>query len=399
MNNNGCLYRNLDHLVLTLSCLFIFILPWRRAIDIDFITVARLIGIILFALWLVKKLAGAETRVPHQIHFVSFSLVIWAIVSISWTPNVAISNGVGRILGVFMGFGMIYVFWDTLTTKRRIILALQSYVFGASVLYFGLLYNFIFSTPDVGGTRYTSLGIQHLNSVSTLLAIGVPICLFLLYNDRNIIKKLTVFNFAYLPGSVFGIMLTGSRQGFVLLLPSLLYIIVISFTQLSKKQLIKILIIMVVPITILFNRLSINYDRLGSTVDSILSLDFGNRFIRWETAFEAFLLNPIVGSGIGSRSEQIQYVAQNSPHLVSGTPHNSYLYILVELGLVGLFLYTFLFFIATKESFRGGDTVFCIVLLSTTILMLVPDDISTDPIIWYSLIIPVLISNAESSLE
>ncbi len=399
MNGNNIFHKNLDYLVLTLSCLFIFVLPWRRAIDIGFTTSARLVGVILFTSWLIKKLVGAETRVPHQFHSVSFLLVIWAIISISWTPNVAISSGFSRVLGIFMGFGMVYVFWDTFTTKRRIILALQSYIFGASLLYLGLLYNFIFSTPDVGGTRYTSLGIQHLNSVSALLAVGVPICIYLLHIDQNISRKLTIFNFTYLLGSVFGIMLTGSRQGIVLLFPSFLYVIVILLTHYSRKKLMKILLLVFVPITILLDQLSINYDRLGSTIDSILSLDFGNRFIRWESAYEAFLLNPIIGSGIGSTNERIQYVAQNFPNLVSGTPHNSYLYILVELGLVGLFLYTFLFFIAAKESFRGDNTVFCIVLLSTTILMLFPDDISTDPIIWYSLIIIVLISNTEGSLE
>jgi O-antigen ligase len=75
--------------------------------------------------------------------------------------------------------------------------------------------------------------------------------------------------------------------------------------------------------------------RLSTTSASVEDLNFGGRFTLWKAGVHAFAAKPIMGYGVGA------FVRAITPELGSAAlvAHNSFLSVLVEEGLVGLWLY------------------------------------------------------------
>jgi O-antigen ligase len=76
-------------------------------------------------------------------------------------------------------------------------------------------------------------------------------------------------------------------------------------------------------------------ERLSTTGSSVEDLSFGGRFAVWKAGVHAFAQRPVMGYGVSSFKWAV------TPELGSLAliAHNSFLSVLVEEGLVGLFLY------------------------------------------------------------
>jgi O-antigen ligase len=62
----------------------------------------------------------------------------------------------------------------------------------------------------------------------------------------------------------------------------------------------------------------------------------GERLIMWQTALRVIADHPVVGAGTGSFAAEYARKAYDHPNSLTGNPHNEYLLITAQLGLLGL---------------------------------------------------------------
>ena len=73
--------------------------------------------------------------------------------------------------------------------------------------------------------------------------------------------------------------------------------------------------------------------------------------------------NPILGYGTGSFTDEFGSVNEETQKVVSNqhkTPHNNYLYVWFELGILGLIIFLSIFYFQIKELIKKADGIFII---------------------------------------
>jgi O-antigen ligase len=78
----------------------------------------------------------------------------------------------------------------------------------------------------------------------------------------------------------------------------------------------------------------------------------GLRMMMWGDALKIFKRHPLFGAGTGAYQHEAHRI---NPENVSPHPHNSYLYIAVNYGILGLGLYGWLLVVTVKRAWRARD--------------------------------------------
>ena len=86
----------------------------------------------------------------------------------------------------------------------------------------------------------------------------------------------------------------------------------------------------------------------GSTTPSSVGL----RMMMWNDALKIFQRYPLFGAGTGAYQREAQKI---NPENALPHPHNSYLYILANFGLLGIGLYGWLLVVTLKRAWRSRD--------------------------------------------
>ncbi|MBI5659775.1 MAG: O-antigen ligase family protein [Nitrosomonadales bacterium] len=76
----------------------------------------------------------------------------------------------------------------------------------------------------------------------------------------------------------------------------------------------------------------------------------GQRLIMWQTALRVIADHPILGAGTGSFADEYAKKAYDHPGILTGNPHNEYLLITGQLGMLGLGGFLILFYRQWKTS-------------------------------------------------
>lgn len=206
--------------------------------------------------------------------------------------------------------------------------SIQSFVTGS---FFGLGRSWTYEGTNTTVIRAGSLGIDP-NGVAITLAAFLPLLYFCLNNANtgSILKLFHYFSFFLFIMTIF---LTYSRIGFACLL-AVLYLILKQKINLNKLiVLIAVLMIVIVGLPGEF------WERiLGiGTMDTTGS---GRLFI-FQTALQMILASPLTGIGYGQFYYFYdEYSQQSWYHHIS--PHNTYLGIAAETGLINLFVFFWL---------------------------------------------------------
>jgi len=319
----------------SLLLILIFLIPWESgAIVGSFGTLTKLLGIVLFGLWLGIIIATGKLRKLRPFHLVLFLFLLWNIVSIYWTVN--ISASLNRIETYAQLILLSILVLDLIDSKSKLQALLQVYVFGAFISVWSILSNY-FSNNVVGNhaERFTSFGFN-ANEVAMLLVPCIPIAWYLIISisekDRtnNVNKILLIVNYLFIPFAFFAILLTASRTAFIALIPGWWFILG-SLTKFSPFS--RLVVAIAITISIIFLQPLVpqsSIDRISTTNDEITVGDLNGRKAIWEQGTDAFLENPIIGVGSGG----FRYAIEKRR-----ASHNSYLSILVDSGLVGFLLF------------------------------------------------------------
>ncbi|WP_321913692.1 O-antigen ligase family protein [Paraburkholderia sp. J11-2] len=168
--------------------------------------------------------------------------------------------------------------------------------------------------------------------------------------------------FAYRSRSHFimGIILTaavpfaGSKAGMMLILPMLAVLFLFRVSE-KDRGIVSILLVQVTAIAIIsYKIMNIGHSGMSSVVSSRVADTADTRFQMWGFALKMFLENPILGQGFGGWQIEFPAYARFSGVPTDLPPHNTFIYLWSQSGIVALTLGVALVVWILKKALEGA---------------------------------------------
>lgn len=295
-----------------------------------------------------------------------YVLTLWLIISLflNFTEHSINGINVGSILNIIipMLFVTFIYFWKNQITKINIVHMLGFMVTIAALLGMSAILSVLF--PDMMISLLNSdlndisrATISPIKNGSFLALFIIPSISLFIYNDKKNIRFFYLFCFILI---LLGLIATGRRGSyFPAIIGVIIFFSILLYYNFNIKGLKKYLKYFVI-ISLSFLLFSIylldsgQINRLFGQSDTESS-DRG-RVERMESAIELIMEKPIIGDGVGNyyyRVEQgdlsgIKSVSYDS-WLNLNDPHNMYLMILAESGIIGLFIFLIILIYVLKR--------------------------------------------------
>lgn len=325
------------------SLIFILIIPWEGVLQIPGLgTGTQTLGFLLAIFWLVSVFFTNTFRKPQPFHFLVLLFVLWNAISIFWSadPNRSVEQAVTWTLLL----GLTFIIWDLYITQANLVAGLQVYIFGTFVAIGSAIYNFLFGNPYYTNYQRFSAGGTNPDGFGFIIALGVPIAWYLA-TSKNTTRSsglLKLVNYAYIPAALMGLALSGTRTAMIATIPGMIFGL-ISLARIRIGVRITILLFLSVVILMLLPVIQPlkSFERLGTTTDALAQGNLNERTIIWREGLETFVEHPIFG--VGSN----MFRSVNSLGKVA---HNTFISVLVELGLIGLAMFVVILTITVIEA-------------------------------------------------
>jgi O-antigen ligase len=314
-----------------LSLLFIFFVPWEGVARFPLGTLARALGLVVGAFWLATVVIQGRLRKLTPYHIMVFLFVIWNAVSLLWSadPN----RSIAHLRTWVQTLVLVFIMWDLYTTRASILAGLQAYILGAYVAVGSAVQNYLSGNAYYTNYQRFSPGDTNPDGFGFILALGIPLAWYLAgsKNTSRLSPLWKFVNYAYIPAAFLGLALSGTRTALIASLVGMAFGL-ISLTRLRIWARIAIFLLLSAVIFILWPYVQTleSFQRLGTTASEITEGDLNNRTNNWSEGLESFVEHPIIGVGTN------MYRSVNSLGKVG---HNSFISVLVELGLVGFLLF------------------------------------------------------------
>ena len=331
-----------------LSLVFIFMLPWEGAVNFPGLggkasnTIAGLMGLGLAAFWFATIVVTGRLRKPGLIHILFLLFVLWNAVSAFWSTNPTRAVAHARTWAQLLV--MTLILWDLYTTRTAVLAGLQAYVLGAYVAFGSAAANYL--SGKVFYTYYDrfSSGDTNPDGFGFILALGIPIAWHLAAstNAAQMGRLLKLVNYAYIPVAFLGISLSGTRTALIAAIPAMAFGLA-SLSHLRLWARIAIFILLTSAILILLPHVQTlrSFQRFSTIGTELTQGDLNNRTNNWREGLATFVEHPLKGVGSG------MYRSVNS---LGKLAHNSYISVLVELGLIGFVLFGSILMIAVNQA-------------------------------------------------
>jgi O-antigen ligase len=310
--------------------LLAFSIPWQNALVIPGLgTLSRAVGVAALGIGLLAMLTTGSLRRPKAFHLLAIAFALWSALSLAWAIDVTTS--LGRVITYAQLAVLVILVWQFARTELRQNGLLQAYVLGSYVLVSSMLFSYV--TGEARSGRFTAVGFN-ADDVAAILALGVPIAWHLARLASSRVQAW--LNVAFLPLAVLSVLLTGARGGFLVLLTGLA-VIPLSLHELSMKARAGLSLLVASSLVAAFLLVPQQLlARVGGTSEAILEGDFTGRLDIWRVGTDIFLENPIVGIGPGMFQRAAEPVLGAR---LGRSPHQTFLAVLLELGVVGFVLF------------------------------------------------------------
>jgi O-antigen ligase len=325
-----------------LSLVLIFTIPWEGAFHLPGLgTAATVMGLVVGACWIVTIVITGRTREPVTYLFALAVFVAWIALTTFWSADPA--ESMGAVLLWLQSLLLVYILWDLYRTRAALLAGLQAYVLGAYTAVFGAVLNYLSSNPFYSNEERYSLGDTNPDGYGFIVALGIPIACYLAAS-ADMPKIFRLLNYGYIPAAFLGIALSGTRTASVGAAVGLLY----GLATLTRLRLFTRVAVVALLATALFFLLPVvqplsSFQRLGTTATEATEGDLNGRYAQWRQGLRAFMDHPVLGVGTD------QYRSVNTMGKVA---HNSYLSVLVELGLIGFVLFATILWIVVGQARR-----------------------------------------------
>lgn len=330
--------------------IFAFILPLSRALISFFI-------IFLPFLWMIE---GDFTRKYNQIKsnkllLAIFLFLTFSILSIVWSENMTVGF---KHLRLTMYFLALFVIATSIKKEQvqPIITAFLLGMFISEVIAYGVFFElWTFKNATVQNPSPFMMHIDY----SVFMAFTSLLLLNRIFANHYELKEKLIYVFFFLTvtGNLF---LAIGRTGQVALIVGVFVMSIIHFRITIKSFLISTLLLFSI-FTIAYSMSDSFKVRVSSAIDDVqkisemnLNSSWGIRVAYYITSYDILKENPLLGVGLGDYRDQTTLMLETHeyPYLNEDTkkfmkkfhPHNQYLLILLQMGVVGLILFFYLIY-------------------------------------------------------
>lgn len=348
---------------MALSLLLIFTLPWRGAFQFGAAgTIGRAVGAVVAAVWGVNVLVRGEVRIPSRLHLLLGALACWSAISYVW--SIAPGLTLGTTLRYVLVLGILVVVWDLYRRDVMIEYAFFAYVLGAYVLVGAVFFDLL--VDSIGQTsRYTAFDLNP-NIIARMLALGTPLAGYLLVRSTDLLlssRAVRTINLLYFVLSGVAITLTVARQGMIAYGIALVFFVFLCYQEYLEDADVTVpfdrtvlaagggllLVVLVGAATLVLVATNL-LTRLLLTPMEVASGDFGGRAPIWEAGMAVFRQRPVLGHGSGTFMPAVEpFFAEGEVPIAA---HNAFIQLGVELGLVGVAIYTAILVVAAVAIYR-----------------------------------------------
>jgi O-antigen ligase len=366
---------------------FVFTVPTASMLVVSWGagTVSRVVGIVALPLALLAVALGGRRYRWLDVHVAMVALGLWAAMSSFWTLDAAAT--MERSLTLVQLVALLVLIWEFGSDHGRWRALLWAYLAGCAVACVQLLQAAALGAELHRG-RY-SFGGFNPNDLVQVLVLGVPIATYLGITASSPLRRALAW--AHVPLLVVAVVLTGSRQG-VLLLPAALAAIPFALRHVSRRARLTVLVGVLAAGSWLFSTVPTEtFDRLGSVGDEVTEGDLGGRSELRVAAIAAADQRPLTGVGEGALE---RVISRTVGHRAGA--HNTYLSIAGELGVVGLAFFLIGLVAALVHALRypPEERILAVTVWVVLVLSLLPGHNEHDKSTWFALAIVVAPSAA-----
>jgi O-antigen ligase len=336
-------------IALVFSLVFIFLVPWEGMVRLPWGTFARFTGMAVGGFWLATVIVTGRLRKLGPFQLMVCLFVLWNVLSVFWSENPNRSFSHAKTWSQMLL--LVLILWDLYTTRSALLAGLQAYILGAYVAVSSAVYNYF--TGKVYYTNYQrfSPGETNPDGFGFVMALGIPVAWYLAssINTSGIGRFLRIVNYVYIPAAMLGIALSGTRTALIASVVGMAFGLA-SLTRLRLIARVAIFLLLSVIILVLLPYVQTleSFQRLGTTGTELTSGDLNNRTNNWREGLNSFAQHPLLGVG-SNMYRSINTLSNSNEGKVS---HNSYLSVLVELGLIGFVLFGIILAIVFVQAWR-----------------------------------------------
>ncbi len=344
-----------------ISLLLIFSIPWENVVEHPVLGSApRLIGIALAVFWLATVVITRRFRNPGAFHFAALLFVLWNVVSVFWSTNLdATTIQLFTWLQIFI---LLLILWDLYDTRAALLSALQMYVLGCYVVVGSTIVNY-YSGETYYYERFSATGTNP-DDLGAVLALGIPVAFYLAIGktENKFTSLLRLVNYAFVPSALLGIALSGTRTALIAAVPGLIFGFLL-LTRLGPAIRVAVVFLMITASLILVPFIpEASFERLATTRTEISGGDLNGRIHLWRQGLASFAEHPLLGVG-GNMFRSVNVERK--------VAHNSFISVLVELGIIGFTLFGVTLLLAVLQTFRlpRSDLRFWLTVLATWVIV------------------------------
>jgi O-antigen ligase len=312
-----------------LLLLFAFAIPWEYSLDLGapLGNIARIVGLVLLLVAVPAVFEAGRLRTPGPLQWLVLAFFLWFCSTAFWTIDR--TETLTTLRGYFQVMMAVWLVGEFAASAEDLRALLRACVAGSWVLAALTMANL--ASPEAvaeGQIRFAATG-QDPNDVARFLVLSIPLAALLWTSETR--WPWRMLGAGYLPLGLVGVLLTGSRGGFLAALAAL----VGSAFLLARLDFRKVLAgMLVLPVIAAAFWIAVPHETLGrlSTISEQLGGgDLNQRLNIWDSGWHAFVRAPLFGTGAGT------FVAAAGLASID-TAHNTVLSIAVTGGLVALFL-------------------------------------------------------------
>lgn len=327
------------------ACLwfYVFTIPWEMSLQLGtgIGSIGRVAGFVALAagVWAVGACGRVRRLGWFQVLALTFLLLVTA--SIFWTADPVESPHIIRVY--YQSMWVLWLVWEFGQSARRISQLRTAFVLGECVAVALTVQTFLNEriVEHAKEARFAAQGWDW-NDLAIMLVLGVPLACSMAVKSERLWERWLGRSALLL--SILGILLTSSRTGLVGLAVALLTIPLLRPRFSGSAKLLGLPVAAAALYAIAVWLPAQTFQRLGTTLDEATSGTMDYRLSIWKVGLLAFPEHWFVGLGAGA------WIAGTGNFY---SPHNTYLQILVEEGIVGFTLYLLLLLFAGRAIYLG----------------------------------------------
>jgi O-antigen ligase len=337
--------------------LFVFTIPWQNSFSLEaFGTVSQLVGILALLVALLRCGSAGMLRKPNATLLLIAGFATYALLSAGWSLDQ--NTTLVRAQTLVQLLAMFWLVTELVSDESQVHSLLCAYVAGSAVNVVATFAQFAAGNANQD-LRYTAVGFNP-NDQALTLALAIPMACFLLIRLRALWAK-SLF-LAYLIAAPIAIALSGSRTG---VLACCVAFLVSSFGLLRMRWSRRLILVAALGVCVWCLVAFVpeeSWTRISTISAQIDSGDLNQRTAIWAAGLREFATHPVLGVGEGA------YLQVSSRYLgESFVAHNTFVSVLVELGIVGFLIFGAILVKTARALWRmaGSNRLMWIAIAST----------------------------------